>query len=248
MPGSVLLGISYNGAHNKGDEMGAPEAVMVPPGEHAAWLLASVLHYAGLVERELHRRTRKIVVVASGLKPLLAMNAPGERSAMWVVHADYPVLSDPIAPGHQLGASACLRLGLEAAGTWGFDYYLHTAEDILPRPSAIAAMLAALDAGKDYAGYSWSDCLNCSFFACRTSALAGCFDREEVKNHRGLEHYLTHLLRDRPLEIFPTGRPGSYLTTHDYQQYRRWLQKMPDSDAPPCVRTMADYAKGNHLA
>lgn len=240
---SVLVGISYNGRHNKGDEEHSSEAVRVPPAEHARWLGDSVVLYRAELRPFMRSYATKVVVVGCGMKDLLYMDAPGEREAMWAVLRYVPVLSHPEPEGHQVGAATCLRLGLEAAGYWGYEYYLHTAEDILPRPGAVEAMLGALDRGNDYAGYSWSDCLNCSFFACRTKALAGTFDREKVREYRGLEHYLTALLEGRPKEIFEGGGRGKYLTTHDYAQYRRWLRSPPESDAPPCVRTMADYER-----
>jgi hypothetical protein len=240
MKPSVLIGISYNGAHNKGDEASSPEAVRVPPHEHADWLRLAVERYKGLA-LGLDRRVR-VIVVAAGLPPILEIE-DGSRDLMWEVNQLCTVLFSPRHDGHQVGASTCLRLGLEAAGYWHFGYYLHTAEDILPWPGAVENMLASLDEGNVYAGYSWSDCLNCSFFATRVNPLAGTFDREGVRGHQGLEHYLTHLLRGYPCEVFEGGGKGFYVTTHDYAQFKRWLHKMPGQPNPPNVRTMRDYEK-----
>lgn len=233
----LLIGISYCGSHNKGDELGSPGAVMVPPADHATWLLESVLHYDQL-GRMLDRPVR-VIVSAVGLPCMLHLNAPGERNAIWQVLKHVTVVNWPTNPGHQVGASIAIRQGLECAGCWGYPLYLHTAEDIMPWPGAIEKMLAALDEGADYTGFCWTDMLNCAFFGCRTTALSGTFDMEAVRRYVGIEHYLSDLLKDHPKVI--TGGQGYYLTTHDFAQYRRWLKKMPESTCPPVVRTMSDY-------
>jgi hypothetical protein len=234
----VLIGISYCGTHNKGDEACADsEAVWVPPAEHALWLEEAV----GLYHRLAMGLTRgsRVVVTASGLPSVLQVDAPGERDVLWRVMERVTVLHHPSNPGHQVGASICLRQGLECAGYWGYPYYLHTAEDVVPRPGALESLLAALDSSADYAGWCWSDYLNCAFFACRTAVLAGIFDMEGVRDHVGLEHYLKHLLRDR-LQNRGTAGEGRYLTTHDHRQYQSWLSRLPDEEVA-AVRTARDY-------
>lgn len=241
---SLLIGISYCGTHNKGDAVGTPAAVMVPPRLHAEWLYDAVsLVYGSSRRMGLPDRPR-LLVSAVGLPPILQITEPGERDALWNVLSVASLLSWPMNPGHQVGASVALRQGLEAAGYWGYEYYLHTAEDILPYPGAVNKMLQALDEGNDYAGFlaGPDGCLNCAFFACRTSYLAGVFDYERVRDFPGLEHYLAHLFEGRPKWVVDAR--GFYVTTHDYEQYKRWLEKMPDDPAPPCVRVMDDYREG----
>lgn len=237
MRNDLLIGISYCGTHNKGDALGSPAAVMVPPKEHAEWLLAAVDFYRDL-GLKLGRCVR-VIVSAVGLPATFDLTAPGERDAMWRVLQDATVISYPHNPGHQVGAALGIRQGLEAAGYWNYPLYLHTAEDVLPWPGAVEKMLAALDKGADYAGFCWTDMLNCQFFGCRTTAIAGCFDIEAVRGYQGLEHYLNDLFLDRPKKV--VGGQGYYLTTHDWPQYRSWLTKLPESTAPPVVRTMQDY-------
>lgn len=241
MKESLLIGISYCGTHNKGEYLDSPGAVRVSPVEHAEWLLATVRLWQKLAV-DLDRASR-VVVTATGLPAMLQVTAPGERDVMWAVLDRAIILAHPDNPGHQVGASIALRQGLEAAGYWGYPLYLHTAEDILPWPGSVEKLLAALDGGSDYAGYCWTDMLNCQFFGCRTAALAGCFDMEGVRNFPGLEHYLHHLLKDRPKSVSGDGGRGHYLTTHDWRQFQGWLKKMPDSTAPKVIRTAQDYEK-----
>lgn len=241
MKDPVLIGISYCGTHNKGSGPETSEAVRVTPRSHAEWLLASV-DYWQTFGRTLDRDFR-VIVSAVGLPGMLHITGEGERDIMWLVAQKATIVNWHDNPGHQVGASVAIRQGLECAGYWHYPLYLHTAEDILPLPGAVEMMLAKLDEGKDYAGWVWGhhSSLSSQFFACRTNPLAGIYDIGRVTQFIGLEHYLYDLLKDRPKHEI--GAEGYYLTTHDWDQFKRWLVKTPESTHPPVVRCMEDYDK-----
>jgi hypothetical protein len=244
---AVLVGISWCGSHAKGAVAGSPGAVMVGAKDHMEWLLEAVSLYQGIARglgRHPDRREARVVVTASALLPILQVPTGAERDLLWEVMKRVTVLASPEDADHQIGASITLRQGLECAGYWGYPYYVHTAEDIIPWPGSVRAMLADLDAGADYSGFRWSDSVNTAFFASRTAALAGVFDVGAVRGYPGLEHYLASLLAGKvSVNQYQTGNPRHYIHTHDYAQYRRWRSRMPRRHDVPSVVSAADYER-----
>jgi hypothetical protein len=240
MKPSVLIGISWCGTHNKGDERSSLTAIRYSPEEHLRWLAESVDLHAS-VANSLGRPSR-VVVTASGYPSILQVPAGPERLLYWEVMERVTFLAHPENLGHQRGAALCIRLGLEAAGYWGYRYYLHTAEDVIPRPGAAAALLEDLDGGLDYASQVRPEgSANCTFFAARVAPLAARFDIHEVRHYQGLEQYLWSLVRDgRHSPVTDEHHSALYQTTHDHAEYRRWLSDLP-SGPVPMIRTMSDY-------
>ncbi len=231
----LLIGISYCGTHNKGDEATSSDAIRVTPEEHAEWLLASVKFYQRLgVSLE---RPVRVIVTAVGLPSLMAIDID-ERNVMWEVSRLATVLSVPENPGHQVGACVALKEGLDAANHWGYPRYFHVTEDVLPWPGVVGKFVDLLD-DNDYVGMRWpSGVLNLHMIACRSKAFWA-FHPAAVRKYQGIEHYFEALLKDRPIKVNATGE-GCYITTHDWQQYQSWLKKMPDETNPIVKRVASD--------
>jgi hypothetical protein len=235
---SVLIGISYGGAHNKGQEAFAPEsnwgradypdAVRLDGGEHARWLLKATYFYCQFARKHSlpgwdHWR---VVVTATGLPSILKVPAGKERDALWEVASLATILSYDENPGHQLGASLCVLQGVEAAAKWGYEYYIHAAEDVIPKPGVLERMVVQLGQGNDYVGSAFPDTrmLISRFFGCRTRALVNCFDPGRVGGYQGLEHYLYALLGKT--WSFPDEH--YFWTTHRYDEYQRMLLEVQE--------------------
>lgn len=138
----TLVSVSYCAEHRKGGD--APGAPHVPPQEHAEWLEQACDLYLSL--------GYDVVVSCTGYRGILNVEqtpTSHERDVMWrVIGKVKAVLGDATNPGHQVGAALCIRQGLEAAGKWGYEYLIHTAEDVLP--TAKFAAVKWHDKGIDY--------------------------------------------------------------------------------------------------
>ncbi len=156
-------------------------------------------------------------------------NAPGncERDIAWRILArDVPIFGTPSNPGHQVGAAQCIRIGLEAASKLGYDFLIHTAEDVIPNVLTLEHMEEALDDGNDYVGELWGpegdrQQLNSQFFACRVQSLVPTWDACAVTGAGCLEKYLFQRLDGkRKAYIHPY-----YWTTHDRGEWDRAMAK-----------------------
>jgi len=217
---SVVVSVSYAMSHRKGTEAAMPMNAQ----KHAEWLEQAVHWYV--------RRGFPTIVAATGYPGILDVETSSEsreRDALWrILRQGVPILGTVHNPGHQVGAALCVRLGLEYAHCCGYDYLIHTAEDILPVPGKITEMLLALEDGYEYAGEAWGEAqdeLNAQFFACQAAALVGAWDACRVTGHGHIECYLRDLLAGKPQALLT----GTYQHTHDYEQWREWLIQQGDA-------------------
>lgn len=225
---NAVVSVSYCNAHVKG---AAPWAggTRLDGALHARWLEeACGLYLDGVRSDDGHLyEVPAVVIVSTAFDGILHVEAGEERDALWrCARRGVGIMGDAANPNHQVGAALCLRLGLEYAGKLGHDYLVHTAEDVLPRPGALAAVLHALADGSEYAGYAWgvgtpAEGLNAQFFACRVPYLAGKFDPAAVTGAGHIEGYLRDLLAGKKLwlAVAPEVR---YRHTHDYEEWKRW--------------------------
>ncbi len=215
---NVLVSISYCAMHGKGRD---PDVAPRLHGEtHARWLLDAVNYYLIAFPY--------IVVSATAWPGILNVEnstSSCERDVMWEVARRAVILGVPDNPGHAVGAALCIRQGLEAAGKWGYDCLLHTAEDIVPGPLVVARMVAAIEGGAEYVGGRWGvaqDELNTQFFACRPGWLCSQWDSCRVPSYGTIERYMATLLEGKPKHLLDE---GYYLHTHDYETWQLWINK-----------------------
>jgi hypothetical protein len=212
----ALVNVSYCQSHRKGGD--SADAMHLPGAEHALWLKDCVLHL-------LATQPYPVVVSATGFRGLLHVEAGFERDALWQLHEGSDAvrfLGHADNPGHQGGAATALRLGLEAAHKWGYAHLVHTAEDVVPAPGAVEAIVDALASGNDYAGEAWAgDQLNAQFFGVRVTAVVGAFDPGVAAGTGCLEAYLAGLLRGQRLDL----RAGRYQHSHDHATWTRWAEE-----------------------
>lgn len=217
----ACINVAYSMNHRKG---GDHDDGRLSGQVHAEWLEATVCHLLDTVGLP-------VFVSITGFPgwPEVPVR-PGyyERDVLWRVFIrpkiHFVTMNDQ--PGHQQGAAWCIRLGLEAASKFQYDYMIHTAEDVLPEPREIHGMIGALDAlGADYVGRKWSDDgyteLNSQFFGCRVQALVGTFDSPAVGGVKCLEKYLGDRLQGKRV----SHDAGAYRHTHDPAEFMRWLKE-----------------------
>ncbi len=212
----TLVSISYCASHHKGADPDV--APRLDGAEHAEWLQDAVGFYAALLP------TAEIAVAATAFPGILDVPAGRERDAYWtIIKCGVLLVTTSHNPGHQVGAALAIRLGLEAAGKLGFDFLVHTAEDVIPGEGALQEMLTALASEADYAGSEWHagpGQVNAQFFACRTQALVARWDACAVTGDGCIERYLGRLLEGRPKCL----REWPYRHTHDRAEWQRWAR------------------------
>ncbi len=211
----AVINVSYCAAHRK---------THVPPlhGQlHAEWLEKCV--------DNLLKTGLPVVVSMTGWPGLLNVNVSPdnlERDVMWRVYAKTRFVTVKQDMPHQLGAAWNIRQGLEFAAKMGYDYMIHTAEDVVPHPGKIQEMVGHLERGVHYVCSDWSsdraDELNTEFFGCRVHPLVNDFNPYLLGG--GLvERYLYDLLRGKRLHLYKQ-RP--YDTSHDYDQWLAMLSRV----------------------
>lgn len=222
----VAVNLAWTASHFKGgDSINRQDGAL-----HAEWLEQAVDFYRRLAERaliDLHSHEWGLFVSVTGFQGWPEVDAGRERDALWRAFGRSRFVTMVANPGHQVGAAWCIRLGLEAAGKLGYDYMLHTAEDVIPGPGVLGEMVDALK-DAEYAGEAWGperNELNTQFFACRVPYLAGVFDPTKVPEHGHIEKYMAALLTQRKkcLRQFP------YAHTHDYADWQRRIKAVTES-------------------
>ena len=223
---SAVVNIAFCADHRKGSDHGP----RLGEAEHWEWLERCCRRW---IREDFGDATGALVVAsATGYRGPLHVGAGRARDALWrVIGMDVPVLGDATNPGHQVGAGLTVRLGLEFAGKLGYPYLIHTAEDVLPRPGVVVAMLRSLEAGDEYAGDHWAagtpaEGLNAQFFACRVPHLAGVFDPGAIPAAGHIEGYLLSLLRGRRLSLWQGGPGERYRHTHSAEEWKRWSEEV----------------------
>lgn len=216
---NAVVNIGFCASHRKGGESGS----LLDEAAHWEWLEAACDWWLA------RNRSCGVVVSTTGFRGPLHVGAGRARDALWRVMSGVDVVGDAANPSHQVGAGLTVRLGLEYAGKIGFDYVVHTAEDVLPREGVVGAMLRALEGGAEYAGDAWgvgtpAEGLNAQFFACRVPYLAGRWDAAAIPGSGHIEGYLRDLLRGKRLWL--ADRPESrYRHTHDAAEWKRWADE-----------------------
>ncbi len=211
MSGRAFVNVAWCGEHRKGNENNHP----CDPAGHAEWLLECV---RDLVAVQCHR----VVVSMTGFPGMVRVPAGRERDALWQVSRYATLVGVADNPGHQAGAAWCIRQGLEFGGKLGFDYMVHTAEDIVLKKDDVRWVVERLRDGADYVGAAWGpgrDELSSQFFGCRVPHLAAVFDPGKVAAHSHLERYLAHELAGK--NVVRVDLP--YRHTHDITEWRRFL-------------------------
>jgi hypothetical protein len=224
MPRAVV-NVSYCAAHRKSPQPNIPGTIA--PALHAAWLEECVDHWLTLGYP---------VTVSAVCWPLCisSIACPQERAITWRIFAKARFLTLTHDSEHQLGASWALRLGLDFALNLQYDYLIHTAEDVVPCRGMAANMLAKLDAGLDYAGSGWTPGrreVNAQFFGCRASACAA-FEPNVYRVGKPIEEHLFDVLEGKKLFFYypdawgPNRLAEFYETTHDYDEWKKLLDKV----------------------
>ena len=211
---NAIINVSYCNHHYKGGDFLA----WGDGAEHAEWLEQCVRHLA-------LSSPLPVMVSMTGFLGWPEVPAGRERDALWRANKMARFVTMAANPGHQVGASWCIRLGLEAAGKLGYDCLVHTAEDVVPHKGVIEQMLHDLEEGAEYAGARWGihqDEANAQFFACRVPYLAGIWDPTAIPRHDHIERYLMDLLEGK--KICWTGT--WYRHTHDFSQWRQWAEEV----------------------
>lgn len=217
----TLVSVSFCASHWKGADPGT-NGIRLPGVQHAEWLEDAVCLYL--------KEGWSTIVAATDWKGILEVETrPGneERDVLWRILArSVPIVGTVANPGHQVGAALAIRLGLECAARCGYDFLIHTAEDVLPRPGAVRRMVAALEAGDVYVSEPWGAAgqLNSQFFGVRASVLAGPWDACLVPRYGCIERYLGALLDNQPRMFIP----GIYRSTHDREEWLRWREEQKD--------------------
>jgi hypothetical protein len=215
----VIVNISFCCEHRKGGDLVHP----MNGQEHAEWLDDCCVWW-------LKHTPWPLFVSMTGFRGWPEVpNAPGyfERDVLWRCFGRERVRFVPMAanPGHQVGAAWCIRLGLEAAGKLGYDYLIHTAEDVLPYKWAPRELIGLLNQTEaEFVDERWGvnrDECNAQFFACRVPYLAGVFDPTAIPRHDHLEAYLRDILKDKKIAHCEP----SYRTTHDFAEWKRWVEE-----------------------
>lgn len=216
----AFINVAFNADHRKGGDFNEP----CDAAGHWYWLYECVKDLDGCGRWS---GAHPVVVSMTAFPGHLMVPAGRERDAMWQCMRHARFVSVPHQPGHQEGAATCIRLGLEYGGKTGFDFMVHTAEDIVLPLGVVTGVLAALEGGADYVGAAWGpdkNELSSQFFACRVQALVGTFDPGQVLRHGWLERYLAHQLAGKA--VCRVDYP--YRHTHDYQEWRRFLKEARD--------------------
>ncbi len=219
MRSTALVSISFCAQHNKGAEPWCGEARWVHGQHHAEWLEECIDWWG--------KFSLDVIVSATAFPGILNVNQSHgncERDVWWRIFDKARIVSDPNNPGHQVGASLTIRMGLEAAGKLGYPYLIHTAEDVLPNDGVVEEMLDALESGDAYAGEQWGqrpDELNSQFFGCYVEALVPRWDHGRVHDHRNLESYMAYMVGDLPKWL----SQKHYRTTHDLNKWRQWAKE-----------------------
>lgn len=217
----VLVSVSWCASHWKGANPG--EGARIHGETHARWLKESVKWYK--------RRRFFSIVACTDYHGILRVNTSpddGERQVLWTLIRDgVPIMGEAHNPGHQVGAAQCIRIGLEYAAYCGYDYLVHTAEDVFPNERKMYGMIAALQQGAHYAGSRWGwqlgrDELNSQFFAARVCPLVNDWDACAVSGHGCIERYLRVMIGDRLCEYMDE---PYYRTTHDFEEWQRWREE-----------------------
>jgi hypothetical protein len=215
-----LVSVSWCAGHFKGRD--PHEAPRMRGVEHAEWLEDAV---AGLY----FTAGYDVIVACTHWNGIIDVENTGdspERDVLWrLLRRRIPIIGTTANPNHQVGAALCIRLGLEYASHCGYEYLIHTAEDVLPHPGSIEGMCDALVKGAEYVGEQWghgNDQLNAQFFACRVATLVGPWDACCVTGHGCIERYLAVLIGDRPKKLFVN---PSYRHTHDKGEWERWRKE-----------------------
>ena len=194
---------------------------------HAEWLEKAVYMYASL--------GWPVIVSCTDYHGILSVNTSEgdhERGVLWrLIDRGFPIMGESINPGHQVGAALCIRIGLEYAAYCGYDYLIHTAEDVMPEFSVLDRMVKALDEGAHYCGEKWGldmTELNSQFFACRVRPLVNIWDACAVSGHGCIERYLRACVGDHP-KVYFDGEDGKggrcYRTCHDFELWKRWKRE-----------------------
>jgi len=218
--GKVLVSISYCATHHK--ERNPWERPPINGQLHAEWLDKTVNFW-------LNNTPFPVIVSAIGFPGMLNIeisDTSKERDVWWRIFSKAPILGLPNNPGHQEGAATAIRQGVECGMKLGYDFLIHTAEDIMPTDEAIYRIVRDLCDGADYAGNTWNinnDELCAAFFGCRTAAVGARFDPGTTLQYGYLERYLAHTLADRPKALYGGNIAPIYSHTHNYEEWNGWL-------------------------
>ncbi len=222
----LLINISYCGHHYKGGGPNDAAYDRIHGQAHAEWLEEAVTLWKNSIDDPIIcHYFPKVIVSATGFPGICHVEvSPGnlERDVMWRIFGRVPIVGMPQNPSHQEGAAWCIRQGLEYAGKLGYDYMIHTAEDIMPHRGTLTKLAGMLDEGYEYVGERWgtSD-LNTQFFACRVQSLVGIWDPGQVMPSAGyVERYMAHCCVGKSLGLI--GR--IYDHTHDFSEWKRWRE------------------------
>jgi hypothetical protein len=237
----VLVSISYNQSHNKGGPLGCGWETYVHGQTHAEWLEATVKWWKD-------KFWHQVIVSAvgwPGISHIETRDGNRERDVLWRIYPKIAAfVTSATNPGHQQGAALTIWQGLEYAAYIGYDYLVHTAEDILPHHEAIVEMVRAVQSlGYSYAGEQWGHgqdwskegygfpmwwdedaCpegreLDSQFFACRVADLVNVFDVGQLRDDGYLERCLGRWLQGKKC-WYSHNRSR---TTHDPEEFKRWL-------------------------
>jgi len=211
VPG-IVISFDFNGNHQK-STIGS-----VDPADHFRMLDAAI-------ERADPKRRHNIVVTAINW-PLWTCDE-NVRMIAWKLHARCrEVISYPYNQDHQVGASWCLRMALEAAAAHGAEYLVHLADDVLLLTHTVDELVNLLGAD-DYRGSGWdSQCTaNTQVFVCRVARFVDFSRRLFLINPvemagcgQSLEGYLWHKMvaNDLKVVISEEWYPGRlYFHSHD---------------------------------
>lgn len=218
----TLVSISFYAGHAKGgDNIGYLDGAL-----HAEWLENAVEFWnAECFAQRIVAGLWDVMVACTGFGGILNIEAGRERDAYWRIFPKTWIVGVSNNPGHQVGAALTIRLGLETAAKLGYDYLVHTAEDVIPKRGALAMMIATLDRGYDYVGERWGpqqDQLNSQFFACRAQALVPTWDACAVTGHGCIERYLMAQMAGKRIHTNFVGK--LYTHTHDYEDWQRCIK------------------------
>lgn len=218
MTGKALISVSFCCAHFKGGD----GINQMHGEEHWRWLEECLDHLRATYNLPL-------IVACTGYPGILDVNnSPDDcsRDVAWrIIAKGIPIMGTVHNPGHQVGAAQCIRIGLEYAAKCGYDYLIHTAEDVMPQPGTIAEMIRSLEEGYAYAGQRWGHetgaYLNAQFFGCRVSALVGVWDACRVSEFQHIEGMLRAMIGQQSCRYLPD---PVYQTTHQFAEWRSWRE------------------------
>lgn len=191
------------------------------------------------IERADSQRNHDVVVTAIDW-PLWKCNED-IRMIAWKIHARCrEILSYPDAQDHQVGASWCLRMSMEAAAAHGAEFLVHLADDVLLLSHNVDEMIQALGSA-DYIGSNWGlpQAANSQVFACRVARFVDFQKRFFLINPiefsgcgNILEGYLWHKMNEHGLDfiISEEWAPGRlYYHSHDVEEFLQKAEELRGS-------------------